>query len=283
MSWALVRRAWAADLPNGSDKLVLLALADFANGDDRAWPANSTLARKCSRAETAVRDALRRLVAAGHLTRIDRAGDTTMFVVHPICTPPQNEEGFGNGEGFGNDDPTPPQNEEGTPSDIGRGPLPKPEPEPVIEPVKERSVKPTSARASVQLPDWIPRDPWDGFVEMRRQMKKPLGSRAIELTIRKLGELRIAGHAPGDVLDQSVERGWQGVFPIKEMTNGSASIGRDRSSPGSNGTPSNPMVAAVAARLARRQVQERDRPAESVPAGYLEHGSGGDSGTDRSL
>ena len=54
-----------------------------------------------------------------------------------------------------------------------------------------------------------------GFAEMRKKMHKPLTNRAKELIVKKLEKL-----APGDegtqiaILDQSVERGWQGVFPL---------------------------------------------------------------------
>lgn len=51
---------------------------------------------------------------------------------------------------------------------------------------------------------------------MRKKLRKPLTDRAKKLTLGKLEKL-----APGNeemqvaILDQSVERGWQGVFPLK--------------------------------------------------------------------
>lgn len=59
-------------------------------------------------------------------------------------------------------------------------------------------------------------DALHGFEEMRRKMHKPLTDRAKKLITKKLEKL-----APGNeemqiaILDQSVERGWQGVFPLK--------------------------------------------------------------------
>ena len=59
-------------------------------------------------------------------------------------------------------------------------------------------------------------DALHGFEEMRKKLRKPLTDRAKELTLGKLEKL-----APGNealqvaILDQSVERGWQGVFPLK--------------------------------------------------------------------
>ena len=37
----------------------------------------------------------------------------------------------------------------------------------------------------------------------------------MSLTVKRLDELRQQGNDPGAVLDQSVERGWKGVFPLK--------------------------------------------------------------------
>ena len=58
---------------------------------------------------------------------------------------------------------------------------------------------------------------WAGFVEMRKKIRKPLTDRAKDLLFKKLEKL-----APGDevkqaaILDQSIERCWQGVFELKQ-------------------------------------------------------------------
>jgi hypothetical protein len=52
---------------------------------------------------------------------------------------------------------------------------------------------------------------------MRQKMRKPLTDRAKELILSKLQEL--AGNddvAKVSILEQSIERGWQGVFPVKD-------------------------------------------------------------------
>lgn len=64
-------------------------------------------------------------------------------------------------------------------------------------------------------------DAFSAFVEMRKKIKKPLTDYAIELSIKKL-----EGFAPGDyptqiaILNQSIEHCWQGLFPLKEDSNG---------------------------------------------------------------
>lgn len=57
----------------------------------------------------------------------------------------------------------------------------------------------------------------DDFAKHRKAMKKPLTDKARELTIKELEKL-----APGDeamqiaIINQSIQRGWQGVFELKE-------------------------------------------------------------------
>lgn len=57
----------------------------------------------------------------------------------------------------------------------------------------------------------------DEFAKARKAMKKPLTDRARELTLMELEKL-----APGDdemkiaIINQSIQRGWQGVFELKD-------------------------------------------------------------------
>lgn len=57
----------------------------------------------------------------------------------------------------------------------------------------------------------------DDFCQMRKQIRKPITQRGQELIIQKLKTL-----APNDeglqvkILNQSIENGWQGIFPIAE-------------------------------------------------------------------
>lgn len=66
------------------------------------------------------------------------------------------------------------------------------------------------------LPDWLPKENWKGYLEMRKKIKKPMTERAVKLQINELTKLKKQGHDPGKVLDQSVRNSWQGLFPLKE-------------------------------------------------------------------
>ncbi len=93
--------------------------------------------------------------------------------------------------------------------------------------LKETKGKETKGKETVDiaLPEWMPKEPWDGFVEMRKEIKKPLTGRAIQLAINKLCDLKKGGHDPGDVLDQSTLGKWQGLFPLKQDRNTNRHLG----------------------------------------------------------
>lgn len=66
------------------------------------------------------------------------------------------------------------------------------------------------------LPDWLPRPEWEGFIAMRKKIKKAPTDRAIELLIMKLEKLRADGEDVGAVLDQSTMGNYQGLFPVRQ-------------------------------------------------------------------
>jgi hypothetical protein len=67
----------------------------------------------------------------------------------------------------------------------------------------------------IPLPDYIDPEAWAAFVQMRREIKKPLTQRAAMMILRDLEEIRAKGHNPNDALDQSTLCCWRGVWPMK--------------------------------------------------------------------
>ena len=59
------------------------------------------------------------------------------------------------------------------------------------------------------------------FIEMRKVMKKPLTTRALELLIKKLNELATNDNDKILILEQSILNNWQGVFPLKDNASNS--------------------------------------------------------------
>lgn len=90
-----------------------------------------------------------------------------------------------------------------------------------------------TAGAALPLPDWLPKEAWEGFEAMRKAIKKPLTDRARQMALNKLDEFRKAGHDPRRVLEQSEFNQWQDLYapkdsgpraPTNGATNGSPAL-----------------------------------------------------------
>lgn len=68
----------------------------------------------------------------------------------------------------------------------------------------------------IPIPDWIPNEAWQGYLDMRKKIRKPMTERAVALAINTLEKLRQQGQDIGAVLDQSTLNSWQGLFPLTE-------------------------------------------------------------------
>jgi len=67
------------------------------------------------------------------------------------------------------------------------------------------------------LPEWLNKETWDAFVEMRRGKKSLPTERAKSLLIKELERLKLAGDDPNAVLDRSIMNSWKGVFPLDKQ------------------------------------------------------------------
>lgn len=67
-------------------------------------------------------------------------------------------------------------------------------------------------------PDWVPRQEWDDFDDMRRRKSgKGWTLRARELAVGELAKLVEQGEDAAAVLRQSVVRTWTGLFPARDQ------------------------------------------------------------------
>ena len=67
------------------------------------------------------------------------------------------------------------------------------------------------------LPGWLPVDVWAEFKSFRREIKKPLGPVGESRALLSLSKLREAGQDPLQVISQSIENGWAGLFAVKKQ------------------------------------------------------------------
>jgi len=85
---------------------------------------------------------------------------------------------------------------------VGEKPKPKSKPNPSVA-----ALFPAALPVSHEL--------WTHFRDVRKKLKAPGTQYAEQLLATKLGKLAKAGHDPVKVVEQSIERGWKGLFPIE--------------------------------------------------------------------
>jgi len=71
----------------------------------------------------------------------------------------------------------------------------------------------------VDVPSYIDGDAWLAFIECRKRLKAPNTERAIKLILSKLAKFHAEGLNVNEIIDQSVENGWKGVFAPKGSKN----------------------------------------------------------------
>jgi hypothetical protein len=202
MSIKLMTAVWErADL-SSTQKLVLLALADWANDEGLCWPSINRLAVKASLTSRGVQKSIRSLEDMGFIRREEVTGKGNRYwisipanEVHPCTafTPPLNVV-----------HPTPERGSDNTPY------------------THQDTPKDITA-----LPDWLPIDAWNGWLDMRKQRKKPLTDRATSRAINKLEAMRDAGQDITEVLDRSTMNGWTDLYEIKEKAIGTNRTNKD--------------------------------------------------------
>lgn len=79
---------------------------------------------------------------------------------------------------------------------------------------KQKGGKPPA----LTLPDWLPQSAWDDWHAFRNS-RKGWTQKARELSLRTLTKLYAKGHDPTAVIENSIEKGWTGLFEIKSENN----------------------------------------------------------------
>ena len=69
---------------------------------------------------------------------------------------------------------------------------------------------------NIILPNWVPLDAWNAFVEMRINNKSKPTVKAMQMLINKLEKLKDEGCDPLEVLEQSTMNNYKGLFEVKQ-------------------------------------------------------------------
>ena len=86
-------------------------------------------------------------------------------------------------------------------------------------PTKETITKETITKDTKKfiLPDWIPKETWNAYLEIRNKKRAAKTDYALSLIIKELVNIKKwYGHDPIEVLNKSIKSGWTDVYPLKE-------------------------------------------------------------------
>jgi hypothetical protein len=227
------------DIP-ASEKLVLLAMADHARDDGTGcYPSIRLLAQKTSQTRRGVQKIVARLESRG------------LLVGPPIERRKGGRDGRGrgisteyqivveNGERGSLFTPQQGRTTEQTSANASAGRA-------NVEMQKGEHGSPESSRTVSEpsnqnptrfaLPDWVPQPAWNDFLEMRKSLRATPTEKAKALLVRQLEKLKAEGHDPQAVLEQSVERGWKGLFELSgQKTRKGVSFDGRKQQSGANG------------------------------------------------
>jgi len=252
MSFEFTKACRPLQLPP-TQKATLMALADFCHDDGRDWHSLASLMEWTCLGKTTVIDALKALEGR-RLIRIDRrlgAKNVTFLDLESIRSSAQNQCA----SRTGSDGPMGQDHEDnrcGSRTGAGGGPVRVADKTgaggvrtgaapvqtgaggaPEALEASEASMKHQEARtrakgfdaSSIELPPWLPRDAWEAWAADRRERGKPITKRAAELQVKQLDRLRADGVQPRAVIEHSIEKGYQGLFPPKSLAPASSPHG----------------------------------------------------------
>ena len=70
----------------------------------------------------------------------------------------------------------------------------------------------------LEYPDWLDLKLWSDFKDFRKEINKPLKFQGESRALNKLKKLVKDGNKYEDVINQSIERGWTGLFEVKNKS-----------------------------------------------------------------
>ena len=186
---------WEREDLSATHKLVLLALADWANDEGLCWPSINRLAVKASLTTRGIQKSIRALEQMGFVRREEVAGKGNRYWlvmpvnhVHPCTT-------------F-----TPPLNHV------------HPPPEPRSPNTSETHQLTTKSNICAK-PEGVSDQVWKDFLEVRKAKKAPLTATGLT---RMANEAAKAGWTLEEAIAESVSRGWQSFKAewVKDKSNG---------------------------------------------------------------
>lgn len=213
ITWAL-----KTPVPASSAKFVLVVLANQASnsppkGDDwLAFPSVAYICEATSQDRKTVIGNLGKLIEWGLIEDSgQRVGATKQVIVYRLMKAADLFEKQSQKRNRSENGTVPKTDDNSTVFTLEQSQ--KRDTEPVINRKEPEDQKKGKRADALQLPDWLDPQAWAMWHRYRNGSKGWNGD-AKRLSIRKLERLKKDGHQPIAVIEQSIERGWTGLFPV---------------------------------------------------------------------
>ena len=78
-----------------------------------------------------------------------------------------------------------------------------------------------------ELPEWIDPEVWEQYQIHRKAIKKNMTNYAEYLCVKQLAKARENGHDPNELINTTIEKGWQGIV-VPDRPAGQSKISEHR-------------------------------------------------------
>ena len=222
MSVRVMSLVWDNFRQGGSEKLVMLAMADWCNDEGLSLhPSHDAVAKKCCISRSQAQRVTKALVDAGWLQVIGNqfGGAPGTTKRYRMCVEKLRETDSANATG--SVDATgstqhvrrvAPSTETG--STHATQTTIEPPIEPPINPAPEKPARFDPLK--IELPECINPESWEAWIAYRRKRKLTTNQTTMEAQVAELWRWHSGGHDPTEIIRTSITKGWQGLFEPKQ-------------------------------------------------------------------
>jgi DNA-binding MarR family transcriptional regulator len=214
-AWAW--KQWDQEDITSPQKILLMALANYADENGNCFPKQESLAKKTSLGRQSVNKNLKVLEEKGLVKIISQQHEdgrkrNNLYIL-PLDRGMSSKATSDVVEG-----------------DSYKGILTR---NITKDPFNETVNTPARSRARekvfhpLQPPDFVKQETWDAFLTHRTKLKAPNSDYALRLLVTRLKALQENGDDPNEALDEALLRGWKSVFPPKYKSKSLNQKGRD--------------------------------------------------------
>ncbi len=249
MSIEVMSLVWKNFRRGGSEKLALLALADWCDDKgERLYPSISAIAEKINVSECQARRIVHKFIDEGILRVISNEhggapGSTRHYALNisalvnstretasthatpsidatpsAHATPEQGRRVASMRETASThatlsvkEQPLRASDKDKDAPPIGSDPVI--DRQPSLPAKRKKADNPTFDPAAIELPDWLDPDLWQRWCADKKRRRKPITPDAAKLQIKHLAEYREQGHTPQAVIEHSIASGYQSLYP----------------------------------------------------------------------